>query len=248
MGAPALPPAPRPTEPPPGIAVVRDHSDRVEQGDGSWKWFPGYFLILLPDIALRRFYETRPCVALRRPCLTVRNGGRYAISVVYQQRIPTGRLGGSGVHGGAERTENSMTTVERIVHDDLARFYSKEFEVVARHVRAFLNDEEYVQIYIVFDGKVEELRATNWARGLTGRIREKLSSEHIDEFPILSPVSKSGVPGKTYRALGHNEARSKCKNQKMMQRFPDEINRFADVFCTMQWPMIKRALPSEQTS
>ena len=66
-----------------------------------------------------------------------------------------------------------MTTVERIVHDDLARFYSKEFEVVARHVRAFLNDEEYVQIYIVFDGKVEELRATNWAKGLTGRIRRK---------------------------------------------------------------------------
>ena len=110
------------------------------------------------------------------------------------------------MHGGAERTENSMTTVERIVHDDLARFYSKEFEVVARHVRAFLNDEEYVQIYIVFDGKVEELRATNWAKGLTGRIRDKLSSEHIDEFPILSPVSKS------------------------------------------EWPMIKRALPSEQTS
>lgn len=110
------------------------------------------------------------------------------------------------MHEGVERKDNSITTVERIVHDDLAGFYNREFEVVARHVRAFLNDEEYVQIYIVFDGKVEELRATNWAKGLTGRIRKKLWSEHIEEFPILSPVSKS------------------------------------------EWPMIKRALPSEQTS
>ena len=105
-----------------------------------------------------------------------------------------------------EGADDSTNIVERIVHDDLARFYNKEFEVVARHVRAFLNDEEYVQIYIVFDGKLEELRATNWAKGLTGRIREKLSSEQIEEFPILSPVSKA------------------------------------------EWPMIKRALPSEQTS
>ena len=108
------------------------------------------------------------------------------------------------MHGEAERTDDSITIIERIVHDDLARFYDKEFEVVARHVRAFLNDEEYVQIYIVFDGRLEELRATNWAKGLTGRIRGKLSSEQIEEFPILSPVSKS------------------------------------------EWPMIKRALPSEQ--
>ena len=110
------------------------------------------------------------------------------------------------MHGEAERTDDSITIIERIVHDDLARFYDKEFEVVARHVRAFLNDEEYVQIYIVFDGRLEELRATNWAKGLTGRIRGKLSSEQIEEFPILSPVSKS------------------------------------------EWPMIKQALPSEQTS
>lgn len=110
------------------------------------------------------------------------------------------------MHEGTARTDDSITTVERIVHDDLASFYDKEFEVVARHVRAFLNDEEYVQIYVVFDGNLDELRATNWAKGLTGRIREKLSSQHIEEFPILSPVSKS------------------------------------------EWPMIKRALPSEQTS
>lgn len=110
------------------------------------------------------------------------------------------------MHGEADRTDSSMAVVERIVYDDLAKFYDKEFEVVARHVRAFLDDEEYVQIYIVFAGKVGELRATDWAKGLTGRIREKLSSEHIEEFPIISPVSKS------------------------------------------EWPMIKRALPSEQTS
>ena len=139
-------------------------------------------------------------------CLTVKKRGRYAMSVGTRSLLPAGRLGGSGVHEGAERTDNSITTVERIFHDDLAGFYNREFEVVARHVRAFLNDEEYVQIYIVFDGKVEELRATNWAKGLTGRIRKKLSSEQIEEFPILSPVSKS------------------------------------------EWPMIKRALPNEQTS
>ena len=110
------------------------------------------------------------------------------------------------MHEGTARTDDSISTVEQIVHDDLASFYDKEFEVVARHVRAFLNDEEYVQIYVVFDGNLDELRATNWAKGLTGRIREKLSSQHIEEFPILSPVSKS------------------------------------------EWPMIKRALPSEQTS
>ena len=44
-----------------------------------------------------------------------------------------------------------------------------------------------------------------------------------------------GAWAQTYRALGHNEARNKCKNQNMMRRFPDEINRFADVFCTMQF-------------
>lgn len=110
------------------------------------------------------------------------------------------------MHGEADRTGSSIAVVERIVHDDLAKFYDKEFEIVARHVRAFLNDEEYLQIYVVFDGKLEELRATNWAKGLTGRIRDKLSSEHIEEFPILSPVSRS------------------------------------------EWPMIKRAMQSEQAS
>ena len=44
-----------------------------------------------------------------------------------------------------------------------------------------------------------------------------------------------GAWAQTYRALGHNEARSKCKNQNMMQRFPEEINRFADVFLTTQF-------------
>ena len=39
----------------------------------------------------------------------------------------------------------------------------------------------------------------------------------------------------TYRALNHREASSKCKNKRMMGKFPDEINNFADVFCTMQF-------------
>ena len=54
---------------------------------------------------------------------------------------------------------------------------------------------------------------------------------------VGGPNSKRsrGAWAQTYRALGHNEARSKCKNKKVMQRFPDEINRFADVFCTMQF-------------
>lgn len=39
----------------------------------------------------------------------------------------------------------------------------------------------------------------------------------------------------TYRALNHRDASSKCKNKRMMGRFPDEINNFADVFCTMQF-------------
>ena len=44
-----------------------------------------------------------------------------------------------------------------------------------------------------------------------------------------------GAWAQTYRALNHNEARRKCKNQNMMRRFPDALNRFADVFCTMQF-------------
>ena len=44
-----------------------------------------------------------------------------------------------------------------------------------------------------------------------------------------------GAWAQTYRALGHNETRNKCKNQNMMRRFPDEINRFANVFCAMQF-------------
>ena len=44
-----------------------------------------------------------------------------------------------------------------------------------------------------------------------------------------------GAWAQTYRALGHNETRNKCRNQNMMRRFPEEITRFADVFCTMQF-------------
>ncbi|MDE0024955.1 MAG: hypothetical protein OXP69_11140 [Spirochaetaceae bacterium] len=89
------------------------------------------------------------------------------------------------VHGGAAQKDDSITIVERIVHDDLASYYDKEFDVVARHVRAFLNDEEYVQIYIVFEGELEELRATNWAKGLTGRIRESSHRNTSKSFPFF---------------------------------------------------------------
>jgi len=38
----------------------------------------------------------------------------------------------------------------------------------------------------------------------------------------------------TYRALQHGAARSRCERQRVMRRFPQEIQDFADVFCSLQ--------------
>ena len=38
----------------------------------------------------------------------------------------------------------------------------------------------------------------------------------------------------TYRALQHSRARIRCRRQDFMQRFPDEIQRFAKLFVDMQ--------------
>lgn len=37
-----------------------------------------------------------------------------------------------------------------------------------------------------------------------------------------------------YRALDHGQTRDRCQNQKVMSRFPMDIQNFADVFCGMQ--------------
>ena len=85
-------------------------------------------------------------------------------------------------------------TVRKIVRDDLAEFYKKEFEVVVQQAEAILDDQRYLQIYIVFDGTAKDLWIPGWTTGLIGRIRDKLADENIMEFPVVSPVAKSEWP------------------------------------------------------
>ena len=70
-------------------------------------------------------------------------------------------------------------TVRKIVRADLAEFYKKEFEVFVQQAEAILDDQRYLQIYIVFDGTAKDLWIPGWTIGLIGRIRDKLvRSEH----------------------------------------------------------------------
>ena len=85
-------------------------------------------------------------------------------------------------------------TVQKIVRDDLAEFYKKEFEVVVQQAEAILDDQRYLQIYIVFDGTAKDLWIPGWTTGLIGRIRDKLADRNIMEFPVVSPVVKSEWP------------------------------------------------------
>ena len=91
-------------------------------------------------------------------------------------------------------------TVRKIVRDDLAEFYKKEFEVFVRQAEAILDGERYLQIYIVFDGTAKDLWIPGWTTGLIGRIRDKLADQNIMEFPVVSPVAKSEWPT-LYRTL-----------------------------------------------
>ena len=50
-------------------------------------------------------------------------------------------------------------------------------------------------------------------------------------------VGRSGLRRawtQSYRALNHNAAQKRCKNNAMMSLFPPEIRLFADVFCMQQ--------------
>lgn len=85
-------------------------------------------------------------------------------------------------------------TVRKIVRADLAEFYKKEFEVFVRQAEAILDDQRYLQIYIVFDGTAKDLWIPGWTTGLIGRIRDKLADENIMVFPVISPVAKSEWP------------------------------------------------------
>ena len=85
-------------------------------------------------------------------------------------------------------------TVRKIVRADLAEFYKKEFEVFVHQAEAILDDQRYLQIYIVFEGTAKDLWIPGWTTGLIGRIRDKLADENIMEFPVVSPVSKSEWP------------------------------------------------------
>ena len=85
-------------------------------------------------------------------------------------------------------------SVRKIVRADLAEFYKKEFEVFVHQAEAILDDQRYLQIYIVFDGTAKDLWIPGWTTGLIGRIRDKLAHENITDFPVVSPVAKSEWP------------------------------------------------------
>ena len=85
-------------------------------------------------------------------------------------------------------------TVREIVRADLAEFYKKDFEVFVHRAEAILDDQSYLQIYIVFDGTAKDLWIPGWTTGLIGRIRDKLADQNIMEFPVVSPVAESEWP------------------------------------------------------
>lgn len=85
-----------------------------------------------------------------------------------------------------------LAKVEEIVRSDLSPHYKKWFNVNAYFQgQDFIDDETYLRIYIVFDGKAKDLRIPAWTQGLISRIRDKLAEQDIHEFPVLSPVAKS---------------------------------------------------------
>lgn len=89
--------------------------------------------------------------------------------------------------------QEDLEKVQDIVKSDLSRYYHGRFSVVARGPEQILidDDEQYLRIYIVFDGKARDLRIPEWTQGLISRIRDKLSNEGINEFPLIAPVAES---------------------------------------------------------
>ena len=56
-----------------------------------------------------------------------------------------------------------------------------------------------------------------------------------DTLVGVSPAGRSqGAWRQTYRALEHGPARSRCLNQKMLNRFPEEIQDFGRLFVGVQ--------------
>ena len=51
---------------------------------------------------------------------------------------------------------------------------------------------------------------------------------------LLIGGSRSEAWHRVYRALEHGSAKSACRNRQAMQRFPPEIQGFADTFVTLQ--------------
>lgn len=62
-----------------------------------------------------------------------------------------------------------------------------------------------------------------------------LTESNADMLAGRSKAARSeGAWLQVYRALGHRETSKRCKNRKMMQKFPAPLIEFADTFCHLQ--------------
>ena len=91
-----------------------------------------------------------------------------------------------------KKEDDKMARVADIVRTDFASFYPGSFDVIPDHLVDEWADEDegYVRVYIVFDGKTKDI-PDRWAHGVMGRVRKMLYEADISELPILAPVSRS---------------------------------------------------------
>lgn len=85
--------------------------------------------------------------------------------------------------------------VSAIVRDDLTERFKDEFTfdpiAVVEDIDEFIDDEqEYIEIFIIFDGDQERLDS-GWTSGLIRRIRPKLIEAGVPQVPIPTFIEKS---------------------------------------------------------
>jgi len=93
----------------------------------------------------------------------------------------------------------------------------------------------------------ERLRATSSTRPRQTFLKRSVSSLYYALFHALAQVSADKLIGaekspnrsdaawvQTYRAFNHGTCKNKMNDKAMMEKFPDAIFRFADVFVDLQ--------------
>ena len=93
--------------------------------------------------------------------------------------------------------------------------------------------------------------ATDILESIKGRprkvyLKRAVSNAYYAMFHCLAESNANNIAGRskanrsegawlqTYRALGHREAKRRCRNQQMIRKFPAALREFANTFCDLQ--------------